>query len=435
MQEMRKDPTRVRPPPQKNEDNAPKAAGPSRPSRSPVELHPQSKDQSGQMYSPTSPRAPNAHATASTASRRGIVSNSSSEYATTDTEEDYDDSCASEGISEGAVDAAGTSTGKHLSMKEEIRLRGPALEAQRQRELFVKHPKRSYLNPGRVQTRQTSGATAPQAPSAYTTSVVPRSGIMSSSSSEYVTTDTEDEDDDNDDNDGESEGVRKGVVDIAGTSTGKQHPTKDEIRLREAALEAQRQRELFVKQPKESYSNRGRTQSGLLSQLLSPDPNMIPPRHRVASDHDVARTTGIPSTLTSGKSPTAPQSSLLSQLINPDLNMFPTRHRVASDHDVTRTTGILSTLTSSESPAALPLAAQVTAQAPMVTTASSSKRGGYRPKGRPQGEDSEPEDESDGFDDPEDTIQDSHSLVQQRFPALAAAKSSRKRAPDNQVRR
>lgn len=128
MQGMRKDPTRVRPPPPKKDDNAPKAAGPSRPSRPPVELHPQSKDQSGQMYSPTS-RAPNAHATASTASRRGTVSNSSSEYATTDTEEDYDDSCASEGIGEGAVDAAGTSTGKHPSMKEEIRLREPALEA------------------------------------------------------------------------------------------------------------------------------------------------------------------------------------------------------------------------------------------------------------------------------------------------------------------
>ena len=43
---------------------------------------------------------------------------------------------------------------------------------------------------------------------------------------------------------------------------------EDEIRLREAALEAQRQRELFVKQPKRSYSNLGHTQSGLLSQLL-----------------------------------------------------------------------------------------------------------------------------------------------------------------------
>ena len=149
-----------------------------------------------------------------------------------------------------------------------------------------------------------------------------------------MTTDTEDEVDF-----GESEGVRKGVVDVAVTSTGKHHPTKDEIRLREAALEDQRQRELFVKQPRQSYSNQGRAPSGLLSQLLNPDPNMLPPGHHVASDRDVTRTTGIPST------------------------------------------------TSSKSPAALRLAAQITAQAPMVTTASSDRRGGYRPKGRPQGED------------------------------------------------
>jgi hypothetical protein len=45
-------------------------------------------------------------ATACTAPRRGIVLNSSSEYATTDTKDDDDDSWASEDVSEGAVDAA-----------------------------------------------------------------------------------------------------------------------------------------------------------------------------------------------------------------------------------------------------------------------------------------------------------------------------------------
>ena len=42
-------------------------------------------------------------------------------------------------------------------------------------------------------------------------------------------------------------------------------------------------------------------------------------------------------------------------------------------------------------------------------------------------------DESDGFGHPEDTIQTSHSLVQQRFAALGAVESSRRRAPDNRV--
>ena len=275
VQVTRKDLTKVRPPPQHNADKASRPAGPSRPPRSPVEPQPPMKVQNRQMNGVTTFQTPNAHATVSAAPRRGIVSNSSSEYATTDTdEEDDDDSWASEDVSEGAVGAACTSTGKHP-------------------------------------------------------------------------------------------------------------PTKEEIKLREAALEAQRQRELFVKQPKRSYSNLGRTQSGLLSQLLNPDPNVIPPGHRVASTHDVTRTTGIPSTLTSGKSS-----------------------------------------------AALPLAAQVTAQAPIVPAATTSTHGGYRPKGRPQGE--ELEDESDSPDDPDDTIQVSHSLAQQRLAALAA-KPSRRRASDNQV--
>ena len=275
VQVTRKDLTKVHPSPQHNADKASKPAGPSRPPRSPVEPQPPTKAQTRQMNGATTLQAPNAHATASAAPRRGIVSNSSSEYATTDTEEeDDDDSWASEDVSEEAVDAAGAGTGKHP-------------------------------------------------------------------------------------------------------------PTKEEIKLREAALEAQRQRELFVKQPKRSYSNLGRTQSGLLSQLLNPDSNMITPGHRVASTHDVTRTTGFSSTLTSGKSS-----------------------------------------------AALPLAAQVTAQAPIVPAATTSNHSGYRPKGRPQGE--ELEDESDSPDDPDDTIQVSHSLAQQRLAALAA-KPSRRRASDNQV--
>ncbi|KAG1887097.1 hypothetical protein F4604DRAFT_1232002 [Suillus subluteus] len=49
-----------------------------------------------------------------------------------------------------------------------------------------------------------------------------------------------------------------------------------EAGLRGAALEAQRQRDLFAKVPKRSYSNLNRTQSGLLSQLMNPNPANIP---------------------------------------------------------------------------------------------------------------------------------------------------------------
>ena len=201
--------------------------------------------------------------------------------------------------------------------------------------------------------------------------------MVSHSSSDYETTDTDEEDDDS----WASEDISEGVVDPVGTATAKRPPTKEETGLRDAALEAQRQRELFVKQPKRSYSNLGRTQSGLLSQLLNPDPNVLPPGHP---------------------------------------------YRVTSTHDVTRP-GISSALTSGKSSAALPLAAQVTAQAPIVTAASSG-HGGYRPKGRPQGE--ELEDESDSPEDPDDTIQVSRSLAQQRLAALA---NPRRRASDNQV--
>ncbi|KAH9970643.1 hypothetical protein BGW80DRAFT_561569 [Lactifluus volemus] len=231
----------------------------------------------------------------------------------------------------------------------------------------------------KAQTHRTNGATASQVPNLHPPppSAAPRRGIVvSHSSSEYETTDTEEEDDDS----WASEDISEGVVDPARTVTDKCPPTKEDSGLREAALEAQRQRDLFVKQPKRSYSNLGRTQSGLLSQLLNPDPNVLPPGHRVTSSHDMTRS-GIPSALTSGKSS-----------------------------------------------AAHPLAAQVTAQAP-IATATSSGHGGYRPKGRPQGE--ELEDDSDSPEDPDDTIQVSRSLAQQRLAALA--NPSRRRASDNQV--
>jgi Protein of unknown function (DUF3295) len=241
----------------------------------------------------------------------------------------------------------------------------------------------------KVQTRHMNGVTSPKPSNTHnaaaamtttTTPAAPRRGIVvSNSSSEYETTDTEEEDDDS----WGSEEISEGVVDAPGTgTTDKHHPTNEEIKLREAAIEAQRQRELFVKQPKRSYSNLGRTQSGLLSQLLNPEPNVFPPPHP---------------------------------------------HPVTSTHDATRT-GIPSALTSGKSAAALPMAAQVTAQAPMVVATSSAHGGVYRPKGRPQGE--ELEDESDSPDDPDDTIQVSHSLAQQRLAALA--NPSRRRASDNQ---
>jgi hypothetical protein len=176
----------------------------------------------------------------------------------------------------------------------------------------------------------------------------------------------------------------EGVVDAAagtGTGTGKPPPTAEEIRLHEAALEAQRQRDLFIKQPKRSYSNLGHTQSGLLSQLLNPDPNVLP------SDSSY--------------------------------------HVTSSTHDVTRSSAILSALTSgkSESSAAVPLAAQVTAQAPMATATSST----HAVYGRSQGE--ELEDDSDSPDDPDDAIQVLRSLAQLRLASRLRTSANQGQTP------
>ena len=256
--------------------------------------------------------------------------------------------------------------------------------------------------PSKVQA-PVNGTTATISPKGVTSNPgasaagAPRRGIVvSNSSSEFETTDT---DDDDDDDSWASEDISEGAGETR--PTDKRPPTKEEIRLREAAVEAQRQRELFVKQPKRSYSNLGRTQSGLLSQLLNPDPTVLPPPLPGRSfSHDMTTTT---------------RTSLPSAL----------------------------TLTSRKSNAVVPQAAQITAQAPMGSaTATSSGSGNvnkvnggggssgvYRPKGRPQGQ--ELEDDSDSPDDPDDTIQVSHSLAQQRLAALA--NPTRRRASDNQV--
>lgn len=184
--------------------------------------------------------------------------------------------------------------------------------------------------------------------------------IVTNSSSEYET-------DSDDDDSWASEDV----------SNEESEKKKEEIRLREAALEAQRQRELFAKVPKRSYSNLNRTQSGLLSVLLNPDPSRLPPGHpyRSNSSADVGR----------------PRTS-----VPPPLS-------------------------TSKSTAAVPLAAQITAQAPALNGGTDAR--GYRPKGRPQGQEMEEDSDSDE-ENPDDTIQLSRSIAQQKLAALTGRRNS-----------
>ncbi|THH12667.1 hypothetical protein EW146_g7481 [Bondarzewia mesenterica] len=185
----------------------------------------------------------------------------------------------------------------------------------------------------------------------------PRRGIVVSNSSSEYETDSDDDSWASEDASNEEESEQK----------------KEEIRLREAALEAQRQREMFAKVPKRSYSNLNRTQSGLLSALLNPDPSRLPPGHSYRSN---------------------------------------------SSADVTRSrlSGAPVQLSTSKSAAALPLAAQITAQ--VATTNGAQDHRGYRLKGCPQGQEME-EDSDSGEENPDDGIQVSRSLAQQKLAALA----------------
>lgn len=149
---------------------------------------------------------------------------------------------------------------------------------------------------------------------------------------------------------------------------------REELRLREAAEEAQRQRDMFAKAPRRSYSNLNRTQSGLLSQLLNPDPHMFPPTHPYS-------TRGV-------------SSQDMSQL-----------RRQAAPHN----------LPASKGSVAVPMAAAVVARVAPTNGATTATA---RPKGRPQSaeleEDSDSEDEN-----PDNAIQVPHSLAQKKLAALA----------------
>ncbi|KAG2112176.1 hypothetical protein BD769DRAFT_1642611 [Suillus cothurnatus] len=156
-----------------------------------------------------------------------------------------------------------------------------------------------------------------------------------------------------------------------------------EAGLRGAALEAQRQRDLFAKVPKRSYSNLNRTQSGLLSQLMNPNPAIFPPNHPYRLSHSSA------------------------DLVRMQRQAQRQAERAQAPQRSRR----------------LPLAAQITATSSSKPPSSGMKgkeneKGGYRPKGRPKEE--EMEDESGEDDDDDDKIQHTHTRMAEDHVAPAA---------------
>lgn len=178
--------------------------------------------------------------------------------------------------------------------------------------------------------------------------------------------------------------------------------SKEEIRLREAALEAQRQRDMFAKVPKRSYSNLDRSRSGLLSQLLNPDPTIFPPNHPYRASHSTQ-----------------------------DMTQLPRRGNTLSGLSA------LAPLSTSKSSAALPQAVQATMRPPAngpsgITEAMGKARidGGYQPKGPQQDMEMDTDSED---DNPEDKIQVSKSIAQERLAALAGRRSIDKGQPKPQA--
>ncbi|TFK81716.1 hypothetical protein K466DRAFT_604271 [Polyporus arcularius HHB13444] len=198
-----------------------------------------------------------------------------------------------------------------------------------------------------------------------------RRGIVITTSSEYETDSDDDSDWASEDSADDPEKERK------------KKKAAEEARRREE--EEQRERDMFSKQPKRSYSNLGnRTKSGLLSQLLNPDPNLFPPNHPYRNSRSTQ-----------------------------DMTQF-ARQAAASPM-----------LPTSRSSVAVPLAAQVapvTVQAAVQPPADNARQGAYRPRGRPQ--EAELEDTESDEENPDDTIQVSHSLAQQKLAALAGRRHS-----------
>lgn len=237
-----------------------------------------------------------------------------------------------------------------------------------------------------------------------TTSKQPKKKIiMANSSSEY---ETETESDDDDDDSWVSEEATQPVTTKAGNRPLDFRRTRSQPsvvaaearRLREAEQEAKRVRDMFAKVPQRTYSRvaeRNRTQSGLLSQLLNPDPMQLPPNHPYLAQR-------------------TPSQGGYTSFSSHDLQ---TLHHVQPPQI-------------SKATVARPLAAQVStngevrtlseSQQATVTDDNGRKRGGgYRPKVQPP----EMEEDSDTESDNGNFVQVSQSIAQQKLAELAGRRS------------
>lgn len=238
----------------------------------------------------------------------------------------------------------------------------------------------------------------------------------------------------------------------------------------EAAQEAQRQREMFVKLPTKSFQDLAKARSesvGGLTQLLNPNPELFPVNHpyrRNFSSGEIRRggisamspmqplTPTIPSQPPPPApvpTPHVPAAPGAGSAVPVPASIRPSAHRRKSSDTASirsafspprRSAG----LALSKSAAALPVATQIqvgsttithNAAAPTVYHAAaipnhvhhnSGGSGAYRPRGPPMGQEMDPESDSDGGG-----IMISHSVAQEKLRALVQRTSAARNPEPN----
>ncbi|KAF5363188.1 hypothetical protein D9758_008333 [Tetrapyrgos nigripes] len=202
---------------------------------------------------------------------------------------------------------------------------------------------------------------------------------------------------------------------------------QEDIKIREVVLEAQRQRDMFAKVPERSYSNLTRTKSGL-SQLMNPDPQLIPSAQGKLVQQQQPVKGGI--------SMMAPPKDGQGQGQQPQGQQ---RQQVKDAPTTVRSPpSRMSALKPSKSSVALPVAAQVTAasvkdsvlvkgkekERVLENVGSGSK---YRPKGRPQDQEMETDSEDEGQTAMHGSVAVKERL--ERFLKTSSAGSSKQQQP------
>ncbi|KAF4597715.1 hypothetical protein EYR40_008180 [Pleurotus pulmonarius] len=194
------------------------------------------------------------------------------------------------------------------------------------------------------------------------------------------------------------------------------------LKLQAAAVEAQRQRELFVKVPVQPTMQR--TRSGLLSQLMNPDPSIFPPNHPYRQSYsavDLRKMATVPRVISAGAGGFAIHNGGNVVATLPSIDDLPNGHVRRPSEQAPKLPSIVGSLRSTKGAAAMPLAAQVTVSNVPATNQSNGP-GAYRPKGRPQEE--ELEDDTDTDDNADNSVPMSQSYVYQKLADLAGRRSA-----------